>query len=284
MPRSSCLTIATWNVNSIRARLELVLAWLEETRPDIVLFQEIKCEEKNFPFEPLEDLGYNIAVYGQKSYNGVAILSKFPLEDVLKGVPGLHNGEENREEARYIEAVTGGMRVASIYVPNGQRVGAPQYFHKEIFLKALTDHTQRLLSYQEPLVLGGDYNVAFTDCDVADPRGWEEYLLCSTLERGWFRHLLFTGLIDPHQVHKPPALEKNCFTWWDYRTKGWQRGEGLRIDYLLLSAQAADLLESATVDTSVRARNKTSDHAPVLITVRHGIKESDRKEAEAHRT
>lgn len=265
MKSSVSLKISTWNVNSIRARLPVVLTWLEETQPDIVLFQEIKCEEKNFPFEPLEDLRYNIAVYGEKTYNGVAILSKFPLEEITRGFPAADPTPNT--SARYIEAVTAGTRVASIYVPNGKNVGAPQYFYKEAFLNALGQHAQTLLTYQEPLILGGDYNVALTDCDVHDPEAWTEGILCSTPERAWLRQLLFRGLIDPHQVYTPPSPEKNSFTWWDYRTKGWQRGEGLRIDYLFLSSQAADLLKSATTDTAVRGWDKTSDHVPVSITV-----------------
>ncbi len=251
------LTIATWNINSIRMRLPLLLTWLKETAPDIVLLQETKTPDDQFPREALEDLGYNIALSGQKSYNGVAILSKFPLEDVTRGIPGFID-----DQTRYIEAVTNGVRIASVYVPNGMAVGSDKYEYKLTFLKHLYAHTQTLLTYDEAFVLGGDFNIAPTDEDVYDPEEWHEKILCSTPEREGLRALLYLGLTDALRALHPQ--QKDLYTWWDYRGGSWQNNFGLRIDHLLLSPQAADHLTEASVDKKVRAIEKSSDHAPVV--------------------
>lgn len=251
--------IATWNVNSIRMRLNALLEWLAETQVDIVLLQETKVEDRLFPREPLEDQGYNIVTWGQKAYNGVAILSKYPLEDVQKGLPALHG----HEHARYLEAFTGGFRVASLYVPNGQEVGSDNHHFKKQFFEALTLRTRELLSYEERVILGGDYNVAPQDTDVYAPEAWREKNLCSTPERGWFRSLLYSGLIDPLDQASSPE-DKNPYTWWDYRHQAFARQAGLRIDHFLLSAHAGDCLDRAYVDTRWRAIDKASDHAPVV--------------------
>jgi len=251
------LTIATWNINSIRTRLPLLLAWLKESNPDVVLLQETKTQDDQFPREEIEDLHYNIAISGQKSYNGVAILSKFPLEDVTRGIP-----EFEDDQARYIEAVTQGIRVASIYVPNGSAVGTDKYEYKLRFLKHLYVHTQNLLTYDEAFVLGGDFNIAPTDQDVYDPDEWHEKILCSTPEREGLRSLLYLGLTDALRMLHPD--QKDLYTWWDYRGGSWQNNFGLRIDHLLLSPQAADHLKEGTVDKSIRALEKSSDHAPVV--------------------
>lgn len=257
---SSPVTIATWNVNSIRMRIPLLLSWLREANPDIVLLQETKTTDDKFPREEIETLHYNIASFGQKSYNGVAILSKFPLEDVMYGLP-----DGDSEQARYIEAVTGGVRVASIYVPNGTEMGSDKYLYKLKFLKDLYSHTQTLLTYDEAFVLGGDFNVAPTDQDVYDPQEWHERLLCSTPEREGLRALMYLGLTDA--LRECHLEEKDLYTWWDYRAAMWPKNFGLRIDHLLLSPQAADLLASASVEKKIRGLEKTSDHAPVLCTL-----------------
>ncbi len=251
------LTIATWNINSIRMRLPLLLSWLKETAPDIVLLQETKTTDDQFPREAIEDLQYNIAMSGQKSYNGVAILSKFPLEDVARGIPGFED-----DQARYLEAVTGGVRVASVYVPNGMAVGSEKYAYKLDFLKYLYAHTQTLLTYDEAFLLGGDFNIAPTDQDVYDPQEWHEQILCSTPERARLRSLVYLGLTDAlRALH---AEEKDLYTWWDYRGGAWQNNYGLRIDHLLLSPQMADRLKEAYVDKKIRGVEKSSDHAPVV--------------------
>jgi len=251
------LTLATWNINSIRVRLPLLLSWLKEIGPDIVLLQETKVLDNQFPGEEIEDLGYNIALYGQKTYNGVALLSKFPIEDVTQGIPGFKD-----DQARYIEAVIKGMRVASVYVPNGMAVGSDKYAYKLDFLRHLYQHTQTLLTYDEAFVLGGDFNVAPTDQDVYDPQEWHEQILCSTPEREGFRSLVYLGLTDALRALHPQ--EKELYTWWDYRRGAWQNNFGLRIDHMLLSPQAADHLTDITVDKNVRNAEKSSDHAPVL--------------------
>ncbi|MBA3812920.1 MAG: exodeoxyribonuclease III [Alphaproteobacteria bacterium] len=250
------MNIITWNINSIRSRLPLFLLWLKEKGPDVVLLQETKAMDDQFPREEIEDLNYNIATYGQKTYNGVAILSKFPIEDITCGIPGFED-----DQARYIEAVVKGMRVASVYVPNGMAVGSDKYTYKLDFLDHLTAHVKTLLTYDEAFLLGGDYNVAPQDQDVYDPEEWHEKILCSTPEREGLRALVYLGLTDALRALHPQ--EQDLYTWWDYRGGSWQNNEGMRIDHLLLSAQAADHLTDAYVDRDVRGLEKSSDHAPV---------------------
>src|ERR1700722_12761703 len=250
------LTLATWNINSIRMRLPLLLSWLKEAVPDVVLLQETKVTDDQFPMDEIETLKYNVALYGQKTYNGVAILSKFPIEEVVCGIPGFED-----DQARYIEAVVKGIRVASVYVPNGMAVGSDKYAYKLDFLRHLYAHTQRLLTYDEAFILGGDFNVAPTDEDVYDPQEWHEQILCSTPEREGFRSLVYLGLVDALRAFH--VDEKELYTWWDYRRGAWQNNFGLRIDHLLLSPQAADHLKDIYVEKKVREAEKTSDHAPV---------------------
>lgn len=259
---SSTLSVVTWNVNSLRARLENVLRFLKKKMPDIVLLQETKVQDEAFPSDPLEDLGYNIVMFGQKSYNGVAILSRTPLEEIKKGLPTLGEGQD----ARYLEAFTGGLRVASIYVPNGEAVGHTKFHNKERFFTALKDHLATSLRQEEPLIWGGDYNVAPTDTDVYDPKVWRERILCSTPERTWLRSLLTQGLVDPLD-QAAEAGQCNPFTWWDYRTRGFDHDRGLRIDHLLLSPWTANRLQKAWVEKNVRGWDKPSDHAPVMLSL-----------------
>jgi exodeoxyribonuclease-3 len=249
------MKIVTWNVNSIRARLTNITSWLETHRPEVVLLQETKCQDHDFPREAIEDLGYNIAVHGQKSYNGVAILSKYPLEDIVCGLPTFAESDH----ARYIEAVTNNVRVASVYVPNGGDVGTEKYDFKLTFLEKLHEHMNQILLYEEALVVAGDYNIAPTDDDVADPQAWHEQILCSTPERKALRSILHLGFHDAVRcLHKG----KGPYSWWDYRSGAWPKNEGLRIDLLLLSPQAIDRLSGADVDPVPRGEEKASDHAP----------------------
>ena len=252
------MKIATWNVNSIRTRLSQVLKWAAETHPDILLLQEIKCENHAFPGEVFEDLGYNIALAGQKTYNGVAILSKEPLEDILIGLPG--NGEDS--QARYIEAVSGKFRVASVYVPNGMEVGSDKYAYKLAFLTHLQEHLKQRRTWEEPFIIGGDFNVAPYEKDGYNPTAFHhERILCSQKEREALRKILYKDYTDALRILH--LHEENLFTWWDYRAGSWQSNQGLRIDHLLLTPQAADLLKECEVDTHPRAEEKASDHAPV---------------------
>lgn len=249
------MKIATWNVNSIKARLPRVTEWLAEFKPDVALLQETKTLDENFPALEIEELGYNIAVHGQKSYNGVAVLSKYPLEDVMCGLPG----DESDEQARYIEAVTNGVRVATIYLPNGNPAPGEKYDYKLAWMSRLYARASDLLAWEEPFVLGGDYNVCPTDMDVYDPEGWADNALCLPESRRRFRALINLGLTDAIRAfHEGPA-----FSYWDYQGGAWQKGFGLRIDHLLCSPQAADRLMGADIDRTPRGKERPSDHTPV---------------------
>ncbi len=249
------MRIATWNINSVNARLEPLQEWLEKGQFDIVLLQEIKTSTETFPYQTVEDLGYNIAVYGQKSYNGVAILSKFPLEDVTLGLPGFEDGS-----ARYIEAFTGSVRVASIYVPNGEDLTSAKFQLKLNFMECLYHHIKTLLDLEESFVLGGDYNIAPYDKDIPPDFVGMNRLLFSQQEREALRRITGLGIIDALDILYPSA---SVYTWWDYRQGSFERDKGLRIDHLLLSPQAADRLREAQVDRWVRGLKRPSDHAPV---------------------
>ncbi|MQX35166.1 exodeoxyribonuclease III [Roseospira navarrensis] len=263
-------TIATWNVNSIKARLPAVLGWLETARPDVVLMQEIKTVDEGFPAEPLEDLGYQCAVHGQKSYNGVAILSRIGLEDVTRGLPDRPGEPDDSgdEQARYIEAVVGGtdpIRVASIYLPNGNPSDSPKFAYKLAWMERLRAHAARLVRLDETVVLGGDYNVCPTDGDVYDPAGWVDDALCRPESRERFRALLHLGYTEAIAVRHP---RPGVYTFWDYQGGAWQKDNGLRIDHLLLSPRAADRLDDADVDRTPRGAPKASDHTPVWVRLR----------------
>ncbi len=251
------MKIATWNVNSVRARLPRVLEWLGSAAPDVALLQEIKTVAEGFPELEIGDLGYNVAVCGQKSYNGVAILSKPPIEDVLTRLPG----DDADDQARYIEAVVGGVRVASIYLPNGNPVDSPKFAYKLGWMERLYDHVGELLGLEEAFVLGGDYNVAPEDRDVYDPAAWADDALCRPETRARYRAVVHLGLTDAYRALHPDAA--GAYTFWDYQKGRWQRDEGLRIDHLLLSPQAADRLEACDIDRAPRGRDKASDHTPV---------------------
>ena len=255
------MKIATWNVNSIKARLPRVLEWLAEAAPDVALLQEIKTVAEGFPELEIGGLGYNTAVVGQKSYNGVAILAKRPIEDVVTALPG----DDDDAEARYIEAVVGGVRVASIYLPNGNPVDSPKFPYKLAWMERLYDHARGLLALEETLVLGGDYNVAPADGDVYDPVAWADDALCRPDSRARFRAILHLGFTETYRaLHPAPG----AYSFWDYQKGRWQRDEGLRIDHLLLSPQAADRLEACDIDRAPRGREKASDHTPVWCELR----------------
>lgn len=261
--------IATWNVNSIRTRLTHAVAWLKARSPDIVLVQEIKCREPDFPFTEIEDLGYNIRILGQKSYNGVAIFAKSPIDEIQEGLPTF----QADSQSRYLEAQIGSLRVASIYVPNGQSVGSEKFSYKMEFLEALYAHAQALFAQEMPLILGGDYNIAPYVCDgYSRARFEEERILCSLQERMQLRRLFNLGYLDGVRLKYPATLKDNqeIYTWWDYRAGSYENNVGYRIDHLLLSPQAADLYKDAGVDHDIRGHHKPSDHAPVWIKLKAG--------------
>lgn len=254
------MKIATFNVNSIKARLPRVLEWLEDAKPDVALLQEIKSEDATFPALEIEALGYRIATHGQKTYNGVAILSRHPIEDLRRGLPG----DESDEQARYIEATIQGIRVASIYLPNGNPVDTDKYPYKLGWMERLTKHVRRtLLPTEMPVVLGGDYNCCPTDKDVYDPAGWADDALCRPETRAQFRALVNLGLTEAWRaLHNEVA-----YSFWDYQRGRWNRDEGLRIDHFLLSPQAADRLVACEIDRGPRGKEKASDHTPVWVEI-----------------
>jgi exodeoxyribonuclease-3 len=255
------MRIATWNVNSINARLETVVRWFEEAQPDVACLQEIKCVDEKFPAEAFERLGYNIAVHGQKSYNGVAMLSKRPLEDIRRGLPG----DDGDDHARYIEAVVSGpqpVRVASIYLPNGNPIGAEKFAYKLAWMERLRLHAQELLAFEEPLALVGDYNVIPEDRDAEFPKNWVEDALAQPESRAAFRALKWLGLTEAY-LQADGGL--GAYTFWDYQAGAWQRNNGIRIDHALLSPQAADKLRGVSIHRDVRGWDKPSDHVPVVI-------------------
>lgn len=257
------MRIASWNVNSIKARLPNALAWLSQSPPDVLLLQEVKTVTEGFPYLELEELGYNIEVCGQKTYNGVAILSKRPIEDVSPRLPG----DEGDEEARYIEALTGGVKVASVYVPQGTAVDSERFAYKLAFLDRLYEHARRLLAFEEAFVIGGDFNVAPEPGDVYDPEALDGTLCFHAEERARFRKILFLGLTD---AYRALHVEVGRYTWWDYRAGAWSKDHGMRLDHLLLSPEAADRLEAADIDKGPRGDKGASDHTPIWCELREG--------------
>ncbi|WNM60984.1 exodeoxyribonuclease III [Candidatus Nitrospira neomarina] len=250
------MKIATWNVNSIKVRIPHLMEWVKQANPDIVLLQELKTTEDQFPRMAIEELGYNMAIVGQKTYNGVAILSKAPIEIEHTALPGAPSDEQ----ARYVEAVVGNVRVASIYLPNGNPLGTEKFSYKLAWLDRLITHAQLLLALEEAVVLGGDFNVCPTDHDVYNPMGFADDALCRPESRARFRALCHLGYTDALRALHP---ELGLYTYWDYQAGRWNRDEGLRIDHLLLSPQAADRLVAADVDRGPRGMDKPSDHTPV---------------------
>ncbi len=263
--------IASFNVNSINARLPNLLAWLKNSSPDVVLLQELKCQEEKFPFDQLLDAGYNSAILGQKSYNGVAILSKFKIEDVVKGLPNFPEDEQ----ARYIEALISindkVIRVASIYVPNGggdlndcQTLEESTKFQYKInFFEKLKEHLANLLKYDEIQIFGGDFNVAIDEIDCFDAKSSQGKILFHDSERKKMRELLNLGYFDSFREFNGG---QQTFSWWDYRGNAWQYNKGFRIDYLLASPLAGDLIINANIDSQgVRDQEKASDHCPVYV-------------------
>lgn len=254
------MKIATWNVNSVNARLETVLAWFKAAAPDVAALQEIKCVDEKFPAEAFEDLGYNVAVHGQKTYNGVALLSKFPMEDVVRGLPG----DETDEQARYIEALICAprpFRIGGIYLPNGNPTDSEKFPYKLAWFRRLTDRARDLLAFEEPLALIGDYNVIPDPQDCYDPAAWAGDALFRPESRQALRGLTHLGFTDALAAI---SSDPHAYTFWDYQAGAWPRDHGIRIDHLLLSPQAADRLSGCWVDREVRGGEKPSDHAPVV--------------------
>lgn len=256
------MKIATFNINGVRARIEALLRWLREAKPDIACLQEIKSLDAAFPREAIEDLGYNVVTHGQKGFNGVAILSRLPLEDVSRGLPG----DDSDEQARWIEASVSGsgraLRVCCLYLPNGNPVPGPKYDYKLAWMERMEARVRALLAEETPVVFLGDFNVIPQPVDAARPEVWTGDALFLPESRAALRRTVNLGLSDAIRLrHEGPGV----YTYWDYQGNAWERNEGIRIDHLLLTPQAADLLTGCGIDREVRAGDRPSDHVPVWV-------------------
>ena len=256
------MRIATWNVNSIKAHLESVTAWVQEAKPDVLCLQEIKCENHFFPAAHFEELGYKSEIHGQKTYNGVALLSKLPLEDVQRGLLG----DSTDEHARFIAATVivraKAVRVCSLYLPNGNPAPGPKYDYKLAWMERLTAFAKAELLKEEPFVLAGDYNVIPNPEDARHPQNWTTDALFLPQTRRSFRELLALGLTESYRAVYPSKIE---YSFWDYQAGAWPKNNGIRIDHHLLSPQAADMLVGAEIHKDTRGDEKPSDHVPVMI-------------------
>lgn len=255
------MKIATFNINGIKARLEALPAWLDDAKPDVVLLQEIKSIDENFPREVFEDRGYNVETHGQKSFNGVAILSKLPLEDVTRGLPG----DDSDEQARWIEATVIGdkaIRVCGLYLPNGNPVPGPKYDYKLAWMERLKARAAELMALEEPALMAGDYNVIPQDIDAATPEVWHEDALALPATRAAYRRILNLGFTEAFRARNPSPEQ---YSFWDYQAGAWQKNNGIRIDHFLLTPQCADLLENCQIDSEIRGYVRPSDHVPVWV-------------------
>jgi exodeoxyribonuclease-3 len=256
------MKIATFNINGIKARIEALSDWLGDFQPDVALLQEIKSVDEGFPREHFEDMGYAVETHGQKGFNGVAILSKLPLEDVTRGLPG----DESDEQARWIEATVIGadtaVRVCGLYLPNGNPAPGQKYDYKLAWMNRMEAHARSLLALEMPLVVAGDYNIIPQDEDAAKPEAWVKDALALPQSRAAYRRIVNLGFTDAIRARsQAPGL----YSFWDYQAGAWERNNGIRIDHLLLSPQAADLMTDAGIEKAVRGRDKPSDHVPVWI-------------------
>ncbi|WP_300547298.1 exodeoxyribonuclease III [Roseovarius sp.] len=258
------MKIASFNINGIKARIEALPAWLDEAEPDVALLQEIKSIDENFPREIFEDRGYNVETHGQKGFNGVAILSRLPLEDVSRGLPG----DPDDEQARWIEATVMGdhaaVRICGLYLPNGNPAPGPKYDYKLAWMERLRARAQELLTTEEPVVMAGDYNIIPQNEDAARPEVWARDALALPESRAAFRRILNLGFTEAFRAR---TQGPGHYTFWDYQAGAWNKNDGIRIDHFLLSPQAADLLTDCQVDKDIRAREKPSDHVPIWITL-----------------
>jgi exodeoxyribonuclease III len=251
------MKVASWNVNSIRVRLEQALEWLDAARPDVLGLQELKMQTDDFPIDAFREVGYHCAVDGQKTYNGVALLSRTEGTDIQRGIPGFED-----EQKRAIAGTFDGGRVIDLYVPNGQAVDSEKYDYKLSWLAALADWLEDELKKHDKLVVIGDFNIAPDDRDVHDPEAWSGKILCSDAERAALQKLLDLGLRDSFRLFDQPEA---AFSWWDYRAAGFRRNRGLRIDLLLVSDAVAQTTTASNIDREPRGLERPSDHAPVWV-------------------
>lgn len=255
------MKIASFNINGVKARIGAVTDWLTESAPDVAVLQEIKSTDENFPRQHFEDLGYTVETHGQKGFNGVAILSKLPLEDVARGLPG----DDTDDQARWIEATVIGerpIRVCGLYLPNGNPAPGPKYDYKLAWMSRLKARAQDLLDAEEPAVMCGDYNVIPQDEDAARPEAWKKDALALPETRAAFREILNLGFTEAFRAEHRGG---GHYTFWDYQANAFDRNDGIRIDHHLLTPQAADLLTGCWIESEVRGREKPSDHVPIWI-------------------
>ncbi len=254
------MIVATWNINSIRMRLPRLLEWLERRHPDVLCLQETKVVDDEFPADSLLAAGYRCEYRGEKSYNGVAILSRQPMQDVVASLPG----DEADSQCRFISGVVSNAKIIDIYAPNGQEVGSPKYAYKLEWYARLRKYLDQEVDAKKDVLLCGDFNIAPEDRDVWDPEQWRGQILFSEPEKEAFRNLVAWGLIDALRMHRPEA---GLYTWWDYRGGAFHRGWGMRIDHILLSESLSRRCRTVEIDREARKGEKPSDHAPVLVTL-----------------
>ncbi len=258
------MKIASFNINGIKARIQALPDWLSEAQPDVVLLQEIKSVDENFPRAFFEDMGYIVETHGQKGFNGVAILSKLPLEDVTRGLPG----DDTDEQARWIEATVMGdkvpVRVCGLYLPNGNPAPGPKYDYKLSWMARLQARAAELMAREEPALMAGDYNIIPQDEDAKRPEVWAKDALALPASRAAYRRIVNLGFTEAFRARTP---EPGHFTFWDYQAGAWNRDDGIRIDHFLLTPGAADLLTECQIDKEIRAREKPSDHVPIWVTL-----------------
>ena len=255
------MKIATFNINGVKARIHGLTTWLADSAPDVAVLQEIKSVDEGFPRQAIEDLGYNVETHGQKGFNGVAILSKFPLEDVTRGLPG----DDSDEQARWIEATVVGqkaLRICGLYLPNGNPVPGPKYDYKLAWMDRLYKRAQDLLSHEEPALMCGDYNIIPQPEDAARPDAWTDDALFRLESRAAFRRILNLGYTEAFRARQTDA---GHYSFWDYQAGAWDRNNGIRIDHFLLTPQCADLLRDCWIEKDLRGREKPSDHVPVWV-------------------
>lgn len=255
------MKIATYNINGIKARLPRILEWLDEAKPDVVLLQEIKSVDENFPRMEFEDKGYIVETHGQKSFNGVAILSKFPLEDIRRGLPG----DDTDEQARWIEATVMSstpIKVCGLYLPNGNPVPGPKYDYKISWMERLFNRAIELINLEEPALMAGDYNVIPQEEDASTPENWTNDALFLAKTRAAYQKIINLGFTDAFRCRNPQPMN---YTFWDFQAGAWNKNEGIRIDHFLLNPHCADLLKECEIDRYMRGREKPSDHVPIWV-------------------
>ncbi len=255
------MKIASFNVNSIKVRLEHVKKFLIEENIDVLLLQELKCIKENFPFNEIENLGFKVIVNGQKSYNGVAIISKFPIKLISNFLPNISNGKDDGQ-ARFLDVKILDFRIICVYLPNGNPIETEKYEYKLNWLKRLTSYCKKLYQTNEKIIIGGDFNIIQKDIDCYDPKVWINDALFTDKVKNYLKEILNFGFVDAYRIIKPSSQE---YSFWDYQNGAWQKDHGIRIDLFLLSPEVADLLDDTGIFKKIRGHSKPSDHVPIWL-------------------